>query len=378
LDLRTSLFHVGAFEQIFDHLREAETLAEALEDQERLARVSDLRAANFNMLGDHGHAVDSSRRAFALASARGIPRLQAAANFHLGAAYYSLGDYRRATAVLRQNVDPLENEQLKGRPDRPSLGSVVSRTWLVWSLAELGTFSEGIAHGTEGLRIAEVVDRPDSLINAYSALGFLYLRQGDLSQAIPLLERGFGLYQDWQIPLLFPLVASALGAAYMLAGRIAEALPHLEQAVAHAASISMMDFQSHRLSCLGEAYFFAGRIDEALATAKRALEISCQHKERGWEAYALRLLGEITGQRHPPAVQEAEEYYHQALVLAEELGMRPLVAHCHLGLGKLYAEIGRRAKARGELSAAIGLYRAMDMTFWLPQAEAALEQVEGR
>ena len=56
--------------------------------------------------------------------------------------------------------------------------------------------------------------------------------------------------------------------------------------------------------------------------------------------------------------------------------MRPLVAHCHLGLGTLYATTGQRAQARTELAAAIDLYRAMDMTFWLPQAEAALAPVE--
>ena len=64
-----------------------------------------------------------------------------------------------------------------------------------------------------------------------------------------------------------------------------------------------------------------------------------------------------------------------ALALAEELGMRPLVAHCHLGLGRLYGQAGRGEQARADLSAAIELYRAMDMTFWLPQAEAALAQV---
>jgi Flp pilus assembly protein TadD len=58
--------------------------------------------------------------------------------------------------------------------------------------------------------------------------------------------------------------------------------------------------------------------------------------------------------------------------------MRPLQAHCHLGLGTLYAKIGRREQAHPELSTAIELYRAMAMTFWLPQAEAALAQVEGR
>jgi tetratricopeptide (TPR) repeat protein len=99
------------------------------------------------------------------------------------------------------------------------------------------------------------------------------------------------------------------------------------------------------------------------------------HQERGHQAYALRLLGEIAARREPPERAQVGDYFGQALALAEELGMRPLVANCHLGLGTLYAKIGRRAEAHAELSAAIELYRAMDMTFWLPQAEAALAQV---
>ena len=75
-------------------------------------------------------------------------------------------------------------------------------------------------------------------------------------------------------------------------------------------------------------------------------------------------------------VEPAAGHYRQALVLAEELGMRPLQAHCHLGLGTLYAATGQREQARAELSTAIALYRAMEMTFWLPQTEAALAQVE--
>ena len=56
--------------------------------------------------------------------------------------------------------------------------------------------------------------------------------------------------------------------------------------------------------------------------------------------------------------------------------MRPLLAHCHYGLGILYNRIGRPEQARIELSAAIELYRTMDMTFWLERAERAL--VPGR
>jgi len=92
----------------------------------------------------------------------------------------------------------------------------------------------------------------------------------------------------------------------------------------------------------------------------------------------LRLLGEIATRRNPPQVESAAAAYQQAMALSEELGMRPLQAHCHLGLGTLDTKAGQREPARAELSAAIALYRAMDMTFWLPQAEAVLVQVEGQ
>jgi len=369
-DLRTSLFHLGEFAQIFDYLREAESLAEALGDQGRLARVFGSMSANFNVLGDHQRAVESGQRALGVATTLGTPRLRVATNFHLGAAYYSLGDYRRAIDVLGQNVDSLEDEMLRGGSDEASLRSVVSRTWLVWSLAEIGAFSEGMARATEGIRIAEASARPDNLINACSALGFLYLRQGDLPRAIPLLERGFGLYQDWQIPLLFPLVASALGAAYALSGRIADALPLLEQAVTHAASLRVMDFQSHRLASLGEAYLLSGRTDEAMGLAERALDQAREHAERGWEAYALRLLGDVAVHHDSPESGQAEEHYGQAIILAGQLGMRPLVAHCHLALGTWHSNKGQRGQGRADLSSAIKLYRAMEMRFWLNEAEA--------
>src|SRR5262249_19040988 len=87
------------------------------------------------------------------------------------------------------------------------------------------------------------------------------------------------------------------------------------------------------------------------------------------EAWALRMLGEIAAHSDPPRVEQAESYYRQALTLADELGMRPLVAHCHLGLGTLYRKIGRDEQAQAELATAAEMYRAMVMTFWLTRQE---------
>jgi tetratricopeptide (TPR) repeat protein len=128
---------------------------------------------------------------------------------------------------------------------------------------------------------------------------------------------------------------------------------------------------------LSEAYLYADRLEEARPLADRALAPARTRTARGDEAYALRLLGDIAMHSHPPAFQQAAAYYQPALTLANALGMRPLQAHCHRGLGLLYATTGQRQQARFALATAMALYRSMDMTFWLPETEAALARVEG-
>jgi hypothetical protein len=122
----------------------------------------------------------------------------------------------------------------------------------------------------------------------------------------------------------------------------------------------------------------AGRQEEARQRTEQALALTRQYQLRGHQAWALWLLGESTARQASPEGDPATAHYHQALALAEELGMRPLQAHCHRGLGMLYAATGQREPAYAELSAAIDLYCAMEMTFWLPETEGALAQVDAR
>jgi tetratricopeptide (TPR) repeat protein len=257
----------------------------------------------------------------------------------------------------------------------PGLASVHSRTHLVYSLAECGAFAEGKAPAEEAVRIAEAADHPFSRVAAYIAVGYRLLRQGELPQAIPVLERALDLVQVAHLQLIVPWVAAPLGAAYALAGRTPEALPLLEQAVEQAVARRHLFEHALRVVWLGEGYLLAGRLDEACTQAQCALAFARAHQEQGHEAYALRLLGETAGHRDPSDVEPAAAHYQQALALAEALGMRPLQAHCHLGLGTLYTKIGQWEQARAALSTAIELYRPMEMTFWLLQAEAALVRV---
>jgi tetratricopeptide (TPR) repeat protein len=229
--------------------------------------------------------------------------------------------------------------------------------------------------GEDAVQLAEAADQPYSIAFALMAVGLLSRRQGDVHTATLALERGLALSQATNIPLFFPMIASSLGAAYALAGHTSQALPLLDQALERVVTGSRLFAHALVLTELSEALLLVGRVDEASALAGRLLELSRTHTERGYQAHACRRLGDVALRREPPDVDQAAVHYRQALALAEEVGMRPLQAHCHLGLGILYARTGRREQARADLSAAIELYRAMDMAFWLPQAEAALAQV---
>jgi tetratricopeptide (TPR) repeat protein len=169
-----------------------------------------------------------------------------------------------------------------------------------------------------------------------------------------------------------------LGAAYTLGGRVADAMPLLTQAMEQTIATDMVGDQALCRLSLSEAQLPAGRLEEAHALAERTLALAREYGERGHQAYALRLLGDIAMRRDPSDVASTEAHYRQALALADELGMRPLQAHSHGGLGRLYAATGQWEQARTELSTAIEMYRDMEMTFWLPETEATLAEVDKR
>jgi tetratricopeptide (TPR) repeat protein len=172
------------------------------------------------------------------------------------------------------------------------------------------------------------------------------------------------------------VIAASLGYASALQGRLAEGRALLEEAVSEGMGTGAR--RAVFWVWLSEGCRLGGHGEEAWQHARQALDLALQQKERGDEALALHQLGIVYAHADPPDVAQAEAHYQQALALAEELGMRPLVAHCHHGLGTQYATIGQREQASAALATAIDLYRAMDMTFWLPQAEAALAQLEGQ
>lgn len=371
LNLRTSLLALGELERTLGHLRAAETLAQTLGDERRLGRVSSFLSNHRYLLGDPDGAIESGQRALAIAESVRDAELRGVARLYLGQAHCARGDYRQATAILRNNVRPLEADLV---PERISMAGlpVASRTWLVWSLAALGEFPEALARGEEAVQIGEMLDRPGSVVVAYFGVGLAYLYKGEAHAVRPRHERALQLCRIGGFPLLVPVVGAQLGWARVLAGDVADGLPLLEQAVEQALAMKLMVFTSLWVIWLGEACLLAGRVEDAMRHAARAVQLAREHGERGHEAWALRLRAEVARRHEAPEIDTADQQYRRALALATDLGMRPLVAHCHFGLGTLYQRVGRMEQAHEHLAAATSLYRETDMGVWLARAEAAL------
>jgi tetratricopeptide (TPR) repeat protein len=353
-------------------LKEAETMARNLGDQRRLGLVFMNLGHHFWAVGDHDLSIASSEKASTLLSPFQDLDFQIWVNFYSAQAYHGQGDYQRAIDFTARNVSALEGDPLhihsSARGTARALPSVISRCWLVWSLAEIGNFKEGITRAEEAIKIAETADHLYSLFHALWGAGALFLRQGNLHRAILSFERSRWICQISNLILMYNFTIPHLGFAYVLDRRFKEGLPLIEEAVQQSEALGMMFCHTISLTLLGESYLLSGRIDEATKATQRALQLCRKYNSRGYEGWALRLLGEIFCHEKAYSFQKSENYYVEAMALAKELGMYPLTAHCHMGLARVYRLAERIEEARQHIIEATAMFRDMEMTLWLEKA----------
>jgi tetratricopeptide (TPR) repeat protein len=282
-----------------------------------------------------------------------------------------LGDYRAAIEFHKRTAEYCANAL---NTEQFPYQAAFSRAQLAFCLGALGRFDEGIAYGEDAVRIADGCGDRYAQVDVRWRLGHLYLRKGDVDRAVHRLEEGRTLCESYEMHYVSPVVASFLGSAYAHAGRIPEALRLLEHGIVEHTAKGLARGLGALTRVLAEGYLLAGRVDDAAELAQRALALSREHGERGSEANALVILGDIAAHPDRFDAERGETHYRQALGLAEPRDMRPLVAHCHLGLGKLYRRTGQREQAQEHLTTATTMYREMDMRFYLEQAEAAMRE----
>jgi tetratricopeptide (TPR) repeat protein len=373
LDLRQSLFPLNELATVWRYLQEAEGLARTLDDSRRLGWVSAYMSGHHLHTGGHVTEVRTfAQTVEAIAERLGDVPLQIAAQYYLAAASYLSGDYRATERVCRNLMQSLHDQRTREGFGLVVSPAVMSRATLVRALAERGVFDEGDARGQEAIRIAEALDHPFSVLVGCLDLAYLKSVRGEVSQAARLLERAVAQCREWNITTHTPIVMACLGHVYAWSGRIGEGVSCLQQALAAYESAGIGFHHSLSVEQLGEAYLLADQVENARACADRAVMLARGRGERGYEAWALRLLGQIASHHRRPDVTTAAAHYGAAMSLASELEMRPLVAHCHLGLGRLYRRTDNPEQAEEHLTTATAMYGEMGMTYWLEKLEKGM------
>jgi class 3 adenylate cyclase/tetratricopeptide (TPR) repeat protein len=359
LDLRNALLPLGDRARIGEHLQEAERLTRTLGDRQRLARIATFMVIQNLGSGDYAEAVRFGHEALEIGRTLGDRAIEVVATSFLGMAHVTQGAFTDAVAVLEGNL-ALADGQRYERFGAPAIQSALSKAHLADALSQLGQFDDAIRHAEDAVRIAEEADHPFTLFWGLMGLGLVKLRRGHSPHATQVLERCLDLCRTRQLLAGIPAAAATLGAAHALAGRTDKALLLVAGALQESRASMSFRWAVPILLYAGMIYLSAGRIDEAMGHSGDALALSRRLGARGNEAHALVLAGDVAS---AGGGGDAESSYREALALATELGMRPLIAHCHLGLGKLYRRTGKQQEAEEHLTTATTMYREMGMTY---------------
>jgi len=367
-ELRSSLQALGEHERVFESLREAEELASSLGDQDRLGWTSTYLSQYLWRMGEPARAEELGERALGIAANLEDFALGAVTRFFLAQGFFNVGVYSRGLEFSRKNVEALQGESIHQTLGLTGLPSVLSRGYTAWSLAELGEFDEAIASADDAVAIAESVNQPYSMASAYLFNGQMYLLRGALEDAAQWLERAVGICRKWNLRAILPTTTGLLGLAYALNERLDEALTMTEESKSLSSTIRIFDTPM-AINAASIVLLRCGKSDEAAQAIARVMELTSLRELRG--SYARSLYTAATVHASGDAADEARARSHfvEALALSEELGMRPLVAQCHQGLGMLLRREGETEEANQHLGKAAELFHTMDMPYWLAQTE---------
>ena len=381
LALRPVLVQVGESRRALELLREAEALAERLNDDHRRGQVCAFLTNIHSRLDDPDAAIATGTRALAIADHLGDSRLRIVATTYLEQAHYYRGEYARVIQLAVGNLAALRPEWVHDFFGGSQPPSVNDRFRLVVSLAHLGRFAEATAHEAEMIGLAETTDHAYTVAVAYYAAATLHLVKGDWAKACALIGRQITVLREANVGGELPsaLANSARALAHLgntsdALNRYREAETLLEEHSARGRAGSGWIYYSLSRACLA-----LGRLDDAQRFATAAVESAAARTD--FLPDTLQLLGDIAIHRERFDAKSGETHYRQAMALAERRGMRPLVAHCHLGLGTLCMRSDRREQARKYLDTATAMYRELDMRGWLEHAvreASALPRARGR
>ena len=333
LGMRPPLWRAGRLEPLFARFKEAEALAARYAETERLDAIFSFLVQYYWAKGEQAEAVEYGRRCLEMAEARANLGLRVTGHYYLGRAYFSLGQFDAGVEQARELIALLEGVRETERFGLSGLPYCGACALGAGSLSELGDSAGALDLIRQGERVAFAADHLYSKMVLALAHGYVLVRHGSPGEAVAVLEPAVATCRDKNFVGQLMLGLAALGHAYALTGRASDGIPLAKEAVALQEKTEAFVDRANMIRALAEAHLHAGDLANAEATACEGLGFAERHKERGWEGWLRWVLGQVAARRGDRA--SAEREFDAAQEIAEELGMRPLVEQCRVGLGQL-------------------------------------------
>ena len=372
--LRSMLQPIGEHDRASKYLKEAEKLALKLADRNRLGWASAYLCQYLWWDHDAQNAEEMGQRALNIAAELDDLALEAATNFFLGQGYFSVGRYNHTIERGERSVAFLTGDYAYKRLGLTGLPSVLSRIYLSWALTELGRYPEALSAAEDAIEVATNADQAYSLAAAYLGMGQIHVTLGNCAEAIPVLEGAAELCKTSGLLLIEKPTTALLSLAYASEGWLSDALSLVASCLPTDRKLIIFDTPTS-VAASGYVYLLAGKVGEAEHVAISTMQLVDQHGYRGNQAKLAQLLGDIYASYSLPKADKAIDYYNQAISLANELQMKPLIAQCNRSLGLLYKGNQNYEKASPYLAHAVQLFSDMEMNQWVVRAEQELEAV---
>jgi tetratricopeptide (TPR) repeat protein len=369
LRLRVALPAAADLPGVVRCLDEARNLASAVGDRIRLAEIDLHRCLVFTKMGMLDRAIEAGKHGYAAARNVGEPAFLVNASFALAQAYWYHGEFQQSEELLAERLRDVHGQIRIANTGTTGTVSVLHLVCLAKTHAMTGEFPDAFAAIAEATRIAEETRKPFDQSYAAVGMGFCLLLREQPLDAVTELEEALRLAQDRDIALLIPSSMRYLGPAYALSGRLVDANDLLHEAIERTTAHGLLGMRIWSSAALASVQMLSSALTKARETSLSTLELAGQHGFRPVEAQLMRLLGNLDERDGSARADEAEQWYRRAILLADELGMRPEAAYARRDLARLLRRAGRNEEAELQEAAAQDLRRAMGLIGQTKQEE---------
>jgi class 3 adenylate cyclase/tetratricopeptide (TPR) repeat protein len=361
LRLRVALPAAADLPGVVRCLDEARNLASATGDGIRLAEIDLHRCLGLTKMGLLDQAAEAGQRGYAAARDAGESGFLVNASFALAQAYWYQGQFRQSEKLLADCLKDVQGQLRIANTGTTGTVSVLHLVCVAKTHAITGEFAKALAASGEAKRIAEETRKPFDLSYAGVGAGFCLLLHEEPLAAVEELEEALRLARTGDIALLIPSAMRYLGPAYAMSGRLVDANDLLHEAIDRTTAHGLLGMRIWSSAALASVQMLSSALTKARETSLSTLELAGQYGFRPVEAQLMRLIGNLHERSRDDHADEAEQWYRRAILLSDELGMRPEAAQSRRDLARFLRRCGRSEEAGLQEAAAQDLRRAMGL-----------------